>query len=243
MRNKAVYLAIGITCNGHKEVLGLWIEQTEEAKFWLRVMNEFKARGTQDLLVAVVDGLKRFPEAITSVLSDCAVQTCIVHLIRYSLQFASWKESKPLAKALKAIYAAPSAEAAAAELVRFEAGPYGKCYAAVVHSWRWRWRWEEVIPFFAFSTEVRKILYTTDEVDKCVLPILLFLFELRSTGHFTALSRRPSLPLRDEAFIGAFVLPGVLKFKMTNTLQVVFKGTAAPPTVRRLATGLQLKTA
>ncbi len=139
VRNKAVYLAIGITCNGYKEVLGLWIEQTEGAKFWLRVMNELKARGTGDLLVAVVDGLKGFPEAITTVYPEC-----IVHLIRYSLQFASWKERKPLAKALKVIYAAASAEAAAAELDRFEAGPYGERFAAVVQSWRRRW--EEVIP-------------------------------------------------------------------------------------------------
>ena len=96
VRNQAVYLAIGITCSGDKEVLGLWIEQTEGAKSWLRVMNELKARGTQDLLIAVVDGLKGFPEAITTVFPDCVVQTCIVHLIRYSLQFASWKERKGL---------------------------------------------------------------------------------------------------------------------------------------------------
>ena len=158
VRNKAVYLAIGITCGGDKDVLGLWIEQTEGAKFWLRVMNELKARGTQDLLIAVVDGLKGFPEAITTVFPDC-----IVHLIRYSLQFASWKERKPLAKALRAIYGAASAEAAAAELDRFEAGPYGERYAAVTHSWRRRW--EEVIPFFAFSPEVRKILYTTNAIE------------------------------------------------------------------------------
>ena len=90
VRNKAVYPAIGISCDGDKDVLGLWIEQTEGAKFWLRVMNEFKVRGTQALLIAVVDGLKGFPEAITMVFPDCVVQTCIVHPIRYSLQFASW---------------------------------------------------------------------------------------------------------------------------------------------------------
>ena len=162
-RNRAVYLAIGITCTGDKEVLGLWIEQTEGAKFWLRVMNELKVRGTQDLLIAVVDGLKGFPEAITTVFPECIVQTYIVHLIRYSLQFASWKERKPLAKALKVIYAAASAEAAAAELGRFEAGPCGERYAAVVHSWRQRW--EEVIPFFAFSPEVRNIPYTTNAIE------------------------------------------------------------------------------
>ena len=147
VRNKAVYLAIGITCDGDKEVLGLWIEQTEGAKFWLRVMNELKARGAQDLLIGVVDGLKGFPEAITTVYPDCVVQTRIVHLIRYSLQLASWKERKPLAKALRAIYGAASAEAAAAEPDRFEDGPFGERYAAAVRSWRRRW--EEVIPFFA----------------------------------------------------------------------------------------------
>jgi len=179
VRNKAVYLAIGITCNGYKEVLGLWIEQTEGAKFWLRVMNELKARGTGDLLVAVVDGLKGFPEAITTAFPKCIVQTCIVHLIRYSLQFASWKERKPLAKALKVIYAAASAEAAAAELDRFEAGPYGERYAAVVHSWRRRW--EEVIPFFAFSPEVRKILYTTNAIESLHSQVRK---AIRNKGHF-----------------------------------------------------------
>ena len=179
VRNKAVYLAIGITCDGDKEVLGLWIEQSEGAKFWLRVMNELKARGAEDLLIAVVDGLKGFPEAITSAFPECVVQTCIVHLIRYSLQFASWKERRPLAQALKAIYAAASAEAAAAELDRFEAGPYGERYAAVVRSWRRRWG--EVIPFFAFSPEVRKILYTTNAIESLHSQIRK---AIRNKGHF-----------------------------------------------------------
>ena len=178
-RNKAVYLAIGISCHGDKEVLGLWLEQTEGAKFWLRVMNELKARGTEDLLIAVVDGLKGFPEAITTVFPDCVVQTCIVHLIRYSLQFASWKERKGLARALRVIYGAVSAEAAAAELDRFEAGPYGERYAAVVATWRRRW--EEVIPFFAFSPEVRKILYTTNAIESLHSQVRK---AIRNKGHF-----------------------------------------------------------
>ena len=140
-------------------------------------MNELKVRGTQDLLIAVVDGLKGFPEAITTVFPDCVVQTCLVHLIRYSLQFASWKERKPLAKALRAIYGAASAEAA--ELDRFEAGPYGERYAAVVHSWRRRW--EEVIPFFAFSPGVRKILYTTNVIESLHSQIRK---AIRNKGHF-----------------------------------------------------------
>lgn len=126
VRNKAVYLAIGVTCDGDKDVLGLWIEHTEGAKFWLRVMNELKARGVSDILIAVVDGLKGFPEAITAAFPECVVQTCIVHLIRYSMQFASWKERKALARALKPVYAAIDAQAAERELTEFEAGPWGQ---------------------------------------------------------------------------------------------------------------------
>ena len=128
VKNKAVYLAIGVRCSGHKEVLGLWIEQTEGAKFWLRVMNELKHRGTDDVLIAVVDGLKGFPEAIEAVFPEALVQTCIVHLIRYSLQFASWKERKSIAKALKPIYQAPSAEIAAQRLDEFDQSEWGEKY-------------------------------------------------------------------------------------------------------------------
>jgi putative transposase len=179
VRNKAVYLAIGVTCAGDKEILGLWIEQTEGAKFWLKVMNELKARGTEDLLIAVVDGLKGFPDAITSIFPDCVVQTCIVHLIRYSMQFASWKERKALAKALKPIYSAASADAAAAELEAFEDGPWGEKYPAVTASWRRRW--EEVIPFFAFSPEVRRIIYTTNAIESLHSQVRK---AIRNKGHF-----------------------------------------------------------
>jgi putative transposase len=104
VNNRAVYLALGIRCSGHKEILGIWIEQTEGAKFWLRVMTELRNRGTQDILIAVVDGLKGFAEAITSVFPWAVVQTCIVHLIRFSMHFASWKEHRAVAAALKPIY-------------------------------------------------------------------------------------------------------------------------------------------
>ncbi len=163
VRNKAVYLAIGIRCSGHKEILGLWIEQTEGAKFWLRVMSELKARGTQDILIAVVDGLKGFPEAIESVFPDAEVQTCIVHLIRYSMQFASWKERKHVAQALKPIYQADNAEQAAQRLEEFDAGEWGQKYPAIAAAWRRKW--EQVIPFFAFSAEVRRIIYTTNAIE------------------------------------------------------------------------------
>lgn len=179
VQNKAVYLAIGITCQGAKEVLGLWVEQTEGAKFWMRVMTELKNRGVADILIAVVDGLKGFPEAITAVFPKTVVQTCIVHLIRYSMQFASWKERKAIAKALRPIYGATSAEAAAAALDDFEAGTWGKKYPPIVASWRRKW--SEVIPFFAFSTEVRKIIYTTNAIESLHSQVRK---TIRNKGHF-----------------------------------------------------------
>ena len=163
VRNKAVFLAIGVRCSGHKEILGLWIEQTEGAKFWLRVMNELKARGVGDILIAVVDGLKGFPEAITTVFPDAVVQTCIVHLIRNSVQLASWKERKALAQALKPIYQADHAEAAEQALSDFENGIWGERFPTVAQSWRRNWA--QIIPFFAFAAPVRKIIYTTNAIE------------------------------------------------------------------------------
>ena len=139
VKNKAIYLAIGIRCSGRKEVLGMWIEHTEGAKFWLRVMTEIKQRGTQDVLIAVVDGLKGFPEAIEAVFPEARVQTCIVHLIRYSLQFASWKERKLVAAALKPIYHAETAEIAAQQLEAFDSGAWGRKYPNIAQSWRRNW--------------------------------------------------------------------------------------------------------
>ena len=179
VRNKAVYLAIGVRCSGHKEVLGLWIEQTEGAKFWLRVMNELKARGLNDILIAVVDGLKGFPEAITAVFPETIVQTCIVHLIRHSTQLASWKERRALARALKPIYQADSAEAAERALSEFENGPWGKRFPTVAQSWRRNW--EHVIPFFAFSGPVRRIIYTTNAIESLHSGVRK---AIRNKGHF-----------------------------------------------------------
>jgi len=179
VKNKAVYLAIGMRASGHKEVLGLWIEQSEGAKFWLRVMNELRSRGTQDILIAVVDGLKGFPDAITAVFPDTVVQTCIVHLIRYSLQFASWKERKPIVAALKPVYRAEHAEAARAALDEFDQGPWGRKYPAIAQSWRRNW--EAVIPFFAFPAEVRKIIYTTNAIESLNASVRK---AVRNKGHF-----------------------------------------------------------
>src|ERR1700757_4395170 len=125
VRNKAVHLALGVRADGTKEILGLWLEQNEGAKFWLRVMTELRTRGVEDILIAVVDGLKGFPEAITAVFPQTTVQTCIVHLLRHSLAFVSWKDRKPVAAALKEIYRAVDAAAGEAALMAFEDGCWG----------------------------------------------------------------------------------------------------------------------
>ena len=179
VRNKAVYLAIGVRCSGHKEVLGLWIEQTEGAKFWLRVMNELRARGLNDILIAVVDGLKGFPEAITAAFPDTVVQTCVVHLIRNSLQLASWKQRKALAAALKPIYQADSAQAAEQALSEFETSQWGEQFPTVAQSWRRHW--EHIIPFFAFAAPVRKIIYTTNSIESLHSNVRK---TIRNKGHF-----------------------------------------------------------
>jgi putative transposase len=179
VRNKAVYLAVGVLPEGRKDVLGIWIEQTEGAKFWLRVMTELKNRGVADLLIAVVDGLKGFPEAITAVFPQAQVQTCIVHLIRYSMEFASWKERRSVATALKAIYRAETVPAAQEALEQFEAGPWGRKYPAISASWRRNW--EQVIPFFAYPSEVRRIVYTTNAIESLHAQVRR---AVRARGHF-----------------------------------------------------------
>ncbi len=177
--NRAVYLAIGVRCSGHKEILGLWIEQTEGAKFWLRVMTELRNRGVQDILIAVVDGLKGFPEAITAVFPKTVVQTCIVHLIRYSMHFASWKERRLIGAALRPIYQAESATRARERLEDFDHGPWGQKYPAIAQSWRRNW--EQVIPFFAFAPELSKILYTTNAIESLNAQVRK---AVRVRGHF-----------------------------------------------------------
>ena len=179
VRNKAIHIALGVRADGTKEVLGLWVEQNEGAKFWLRVMNELKNRGTEDVLVAVVDGLKGFPEAIRAVFPDATVQTCIVHLLRHSLDFVSYKDRKAVATALKDIYRAIDQVAAAEALDAFEAGPWGQKYAAIVQSWRRAW--PEVIPFYAFPGEVRRILYTTNAIEALNAKLRR---AVRARGHF-----------------------------------------------------------
>jgi putative transposase len=162
VRNKAVYIALGITGDGQREVLGLWIADTEGAKFWLAVMTELRNRGLQDILIAVVDGLKGFPEAITAAFPQAMVQTCIVHLVRHSLNFCSWKDRKAVAARLREVYGAETAEAAEEALEAFDE-EWGGRYPSIAQAWRRAW--PEVVPFFAFGPEIRRVIYTTNAVE------------------------------------------------------------------------------
>jgi len=162
VRTKAVYLAIGVNMAGHKEVLGLWIAQTEGAKFWLQVITELKNRGVQDIFIACVDGLKGFPEAIETVYPKAAVQLCIVHMVRNSLNFVSWKVQREVAADLKLIYSATTVDQAEQQLTDFEL-KWDKDYLPISQSWRRNWA--RIIPFFDYPAEIRKVIYTTNAIE------------------------------------------------------------------------------
>ena len=165
----AVHIALGLRVDGTKEVPGLRLEQNEGARFWLGVMNEFQNRGVEDALLAVVDGLKGFPEVIVAVFPDAMVQTCIVHLLRHSLDFVSHKDRKPVATALKEICKARDAEA----------GDWGRKYPAIVQSWHQAW--PEVIPVFGFADDVRRIVYATNAIEALNARLRR---AVRARGHF-----------------------------------------------------------
>jgi len=162
VRNKAIYVAIGVKLDGLKEVLGLWVAQTEGAKFWLQVMTELKNRGVNDIFIACVDGLKGFPEAIETVFPKTEVQLCIVHLVRYSLNFVGWKQRKEVARDLKTIYHAATEAEAETRLAEFAANWDAK-FPTIAKSWRSNWA--RVIPFFAHPPEIRRVIYTTNAVE------------------------------------------------------------------------------
>lgn len=160
--NKAVYLAIGINIEGAKEVLGMWTSENEGAKFWLQVVTELKNRGVQDIFIACVDGLKGFPEAIETVFPKTQVQLCIVHMVRNSLKYVSWKQRKEVAADLKRIYQSVTAEQAEMELTAFEA-KWDETHPTISQSWRRNWA--QVIPFFAYPADIRKVIYTTNAIE------------------------------------------------------------------------------
>ncbi|MFY3433956.1 IS256 family transposase [Achromobacter mucicolens] len=179
VRNKAVYLALAVLPDGTRDILGLWIEQTEGAKFWMKVFNELKTRGTQDILIAVTDGLKGMEQALNAVFPATTLQTCIVHLIRSSLEYASWKERRTMAAALRPIYTAATVEAALAALVQFEQGPWGQRYAPIADAWRRAW--DRVIPFFTFPPAIRKVIYTTNAIESINAQLRR---AVKTRGHF-----------------------------------------------------------
>lgn len=162
VKNRAVYVAIGINMEGKKEVLGLWSTDNEGAKFWLQVLTEIQNRGVKDVFIACVDGLKGFPDAIEKVFSKSLVQLCIVHLVRNSLEFVSWKQRKEVAADLRAIYTAATEQAAEVALEEF-AAKWDKSHAAI--SKIWRSNWARIIPFFQFPAEIRKVIYTTNAIE------------------------------------------------------------------------------
>ena len=179
VRNKAIYLALGVLPDGTRDILGLWIEGTEGAKFWMKVFNDLKTRGVNDILIAVTDGLKGMPEALAAVFPATTLQTCIVHLIRNSLDYASWKDRKLLAAAIRPIYTAASAEAAQAQLDAFEQGHWGAKFPTVVAAWRRAW--DRVIPFFAFPPSIRRVIYTTNAIESINARLRKI---IKTRGHF-----------------------------------------------------------
>ncbi len=179
VRNKAVYLALGVLADGSRDILGLWIEQTEGAKFWLKVFNELRNRGVEDILIAVVDGLKGFPEAIEAVFPATTVQTCLVHLIRNSLTLVGWKDRKSVAAALRPVYAAATEPTAMAALEAFEQGPWGVKHPMIAAAWRRAW--DRVTPFFAFPPDIRRIIYTTNAIESLHMRLRK---AIKTRGHF-----------------------------------------------------------
>ena len=176
--SRACYLALGVTCDGDREVLGLWWQETEGAKFWLAVLNDLKRRGVEDVLIACVDGLKGFPDAIEATFPQTWVQTCIVHLIRASLRYVNYRDRKKVASALRPIYTAANADEALIELERFE-GEWGTRYPPTAAAWRRDW--EHVIPFLALPDELRKAVYTTNTIEAMHRQVRK---AIKTRGHF-----------------------------------------------------------
>jgi transposase-like protein len=179
VRNKAVYLALGIARDGTKDVLGLWIEQTEGAAFWLRIMTELKSRGVEDILIALIDGLAGFPEAITTVFPQTQIHHCTVHLVRGSLSYVSWKHRRAVAAELRAIYRAPTEAAARAALEDFARGPWGEQYPPIVTMWRRHW--EYIRPVFVYPPPIRRLLYTTNAIESLHMQLRKI---IKTRGHF-----------------------------------------------------------
>jgi putative transposase len=176
--NKAVYLAIGINMDGVKEVLGMWTSENEGAKFWLQVVTELKKRGVKEIFIACVDGLKGFPEAIEAVYPNTQIQLCIVHMVRHSLNYVSWKQRKEVDTDLKTIYQSPTVEMAEKSLDAF-AAKWDASHPTIARSWRNNW--EQIIPLFSYSTDIRKAIYTTNAIESLNMSLRKV---TKNRGHF-----------------------------------------------------------
>jgi putative transposase len=212
---KAVYLALGIKLDGEKELMGIWIAQTEGAKFWLQVVTELKNRGVSDIFIACVDGLKGFPEAIETAFPKTTVQLCIVHMVRHSLNYVSWKLRKQVAADLRAIYTAATVEEGEQQLTIFET-KWSESYPAIGQSWRRNW--ERIVPFFDYPPDIRRVIYTTNAIESLNMGLrkvtknrgsfpsdeaLIKLFYLAQQN----ISRKWTLPIRDwKAALNRFTI-------------------------------------
>jgi len=176
--SRACYLAIGVTLDGDREVLGIWWQETEGAKFWLAVLNDLHQRGVEDVLIACVDGLTGFPEAIEAVFPQAWVQTCIVHQIRSSMRWVSYNDRKKVAAELRPVYAAINADAAEQELAAFDE-KWGTRYPMIAESWRQRWPY--ITPFLALPADLRRIVYTTNSIENLNRQIRK---AIKTRGHF-----------------------------------------------------------
>ena len=179
VKTKAVYVALGVRATGQKEVLGLWIAQTEGAAFWHRVMTELANRGVTDILIALIDGLAGFPAAITAVFPQAQIHQCVVHLVRRSLTYVSWKDRHSVARALKAVYRAPTLDGAAHALTAFEQGPWGEKYPTIAGIWHRSW--DHVIPAFQYPMPIRRLLSTTNAIDSVNMQLRKI---IKTRGHF-----------------------------------------------------------
>ena len=202
VQNRAVYVVIGINLEGYKEVLGLWTSANEGAKFWLQVLTELQNRGVQDIFIACVDGLKGFPEAIEAVFRNTQVQLCVVHLVRHSLNYVSWKQRKTVAAGLRPIYTAPTVEAAALALEGF-AAKWDATHPTI--SQVWRRNWERVIPFFSFPADIRKVIYTTNAVESLNMSLRKIIKTRGSFPNEEAAIRLLYLALRNHSQKWSFV--------------------------------------
>jgi putative transposase len=202
VQNRAVYVAIGVNMEGTKEVLGLWTSANEGAKFWLQVLTEIRNRGVNDIFIACVDGLKGFPDAIEAVFPKAQVQLCIVHMVRHSLNYVSWKQRRQVAADLRPIYTAPTVEAAEIALDQF-AAKWDKSYPTI--SQVWRRNWLRVIPFFAFPADIRKVIYTTNAVESLNMSLRKIIKTRGSFPNEEAAIRLLYLALRNHSKKWSFV--------------------------------------